>query len=99
MQAMLWYGRAAEHGDAFAMSRLASLHDDGPVSRRNPVESLKWRMLASKFSLGPADEAGDQERLRKSMNGQQIEEAERRAAEWVTTFRARAQQSAGRRPQ
>jgi len=46
-EALVWYQKAAEHGDPKAQTILGMMHEDGEGLPRDPVEAVRWFHLAA----------------------------------------------------
>lgn len=90
VQALEWFGKAAELGNAEAMKNLAVFHHGGDRRPADPKQELKWYALARlagypAAALTPAIDA-----LRAEIGDETAKEAEREALAWLQTFRQRA---------
>jgi hypothetical protein len=47
VEAVAWYTRAAEHGDADAQNNLGAMFDAGEGIPENDTEAVKWYLLAA----------------------------------------------------
>ena len=94
-QAVAWWRKAADQGDAKAQHNLGVMYADGRGVPEDDVEAHKWHDLAAR--LAPPDEqevyAGFRDALAETMTPQQIAEAQKRAAEWQAAFEERTPQS------
>lgn len=89
----LWYRRAAENGDPFGMAGLGELHVIGQGVPQDPVAALMWFDLAithgGRFYVDFRDE------IRQRMTVAQIDEAQRRADNWIAGRRDAKAMAAG----
>ena len=79
-----WYRKAAERGHAQAQSGLARMYAMGEGVPKDCVEAHKWFSLAASRAEGSGAEAAANERDRfaRTMNADQISQAQRLALEW-----------------
>ena len=86
-EAMSWYTKAAERGDASAQNNLGSMYAAGKAAPRDLVQAHKWYTLAAAHF--PPDEAAFRDKavrnadtIAAKMSAEQIAEAQRLAREW-----------------
>ena len=53
-EAMKWYRKAAEIGDAMAQFMLGAMYDSGQGTPENREEAIKWYRLAARQGVSPA---------------------------------------------
>ena len=87
-EALRWYRKAADQGDADAQFSLGFEHYEGRKAAKDNVAALMWMILASR-GVGGGGQRESQEviahfrqKVSGEMTSQQIAEAERRAREW-----------------
>jgi hypothetical protein len=87
-EALRWYRKAADQGDADAQFSLGFEHYEGRKVAKDNVAALMWMILASR-GVGGGEPRESQEviahfrqKVSGDMTSQQIAEAERRAGEW-----------------
>jgi TPR repeat protein len=73
-----WYQLASEGGDALGQLDYGQRCIAGLGVAKDPVEGLKWLLLAG--AQGQVDAQAKAESLQKSLSGEQISEAKKRAA-------------------
>ena len=81
-QAVLWYTLAADQGDAHAQSYLGLMYQNGLGVVQDYVIAHMWVNMAS--ANGHSKSAQFRDLLAKKMTLKQIEQAEKKAREWVT---------------
>jgi uncharacterized protein len=80
-EAVRWYRKAAEQGNAFAQQSLGKLYEAGEGVEQDSAEAYKWYNIASAH--------GDQvaviyrDSIVEKMTPQQIADGQRRASEFV----------------
>ena len=79
-EAVKWFQRAADQGNAIAQSILAASYANGEGAEKNFVEAYKWYNLASAQGNISATTARDN--LAASMTPDQIAEAQRLSSEF-----------------
>jgi TPR repeat protein len=84
-QAVAWYEKAAEQGDAIAQYNLGLMYVRGQGIRKNYVEAHKWWSLAE--AKGDRSAGKNRQVVEKLMTPEQLAEAQRRASEWRTVRR------------
>jgi hypothetical protein len=89
-EAMTWYKKAAENGDADAQYILGVIYELGEGIPQNYIEACKWYILAAAQSQPDANAIKFRDNLEQKMTPQQIAEAQRLAKE----FRPKADNSA-----
>jgi Sel1 repeat len=77
----LFESRASE-GSADAAFSLALLHRNGQGLRADPIESLKWMLIAANFGLNPVQSFSFEQAI-QSLSMDQKQEAKRRADDWL----------------
>ena len=82
VQAAIWFGKAAEQGNAMAQYNLGYMAAKGQGVPQDQVQALMWFKLAATQGDKRAVES-----LGKLMTPAQIEEAEKRAREWLRNHR------------
>ena len=80
-----WFRRSAENGYAFAMFSLALMYRDGNGVPSDDIEAHKWFDLASALNFDPRAQF-QRDLIARRMTGEQIDEAQRRAQEWINAF-------------
>jgi TPR repeat protein len=94
-QAAEWFREAAEQGEPEAMFELGAAHFTATGVNRDAVEAYKWFSL----SVALGSDAPEERRKRFAdrldttairMTPEQVAEGQRRAAEWLAAFKARA---------
>jgi TPR repeat protein len=53
-QAVNWYRKSADRGDASAMKQLGKLYESGQGVPKNPAEAREWYARAAKLEANPA---------------------------------------------
>ena len=76
-----WFTAAAEQGDGDAQAFLAGMIERGEHTDRDPVEALKWALLACQAEGAPGAEV--RARLLGDLSAEQVAEAKRREATWL----------------
>jgi len=76
-----WFRKAAELGDARAMSNLGFMYAEGRGVPKDDVLAYMWVNLSGAHGDENARELRDM--LEKWMSGNQIEEAQRLSREWM----------------
>ena len=85
-QALRWYRLAADQGYEKALYNMGLSYEQGRGSAADNVRAYKWYLLARQRGSGPA--ATRLMTLWVKMNGDDIAEAERLAAEWRDEYAA-----------
>ena len=85
-RAALWYGRAAEQGNAFAQSSLGYMYMKGDGVPRDTVQAHKWFSLAADQNYATAADARDA--IANAMAPDEIESAKRLAEGWLAAHGA-----------
>ncbi len=80
VQALSWYRKAAEQGDASAQSSLGAMYIIGEGVPKDFVTAYMWRNLAAAQGHEIAKKARDT--LESSMTPAQIAEAQKLSREW-----------------
>ena len=80
VEAVKWYRRAAEQGDADGQMWLWGMYHDGEGVPKDEVEALKWVLLAA--AQGDEYAKFGAPSLRRLLTPEQCAEAERRAREF-----------------
>ena len=83
--AAFWFRRSAENGYVYAMYSLGLLYRDGDGVMRDDIEAHKWFNLASALNFDPKAQF-QRDLIARRMSREAIEEAERRAQEWLNAF-------------
>jgi hypothetical protein len=83
-EAVRFLREAAAQGDAAAQSELGSMYENGEGVTQDSVEAYKWMKLASlsRNRAGRSDLANRCRTLAERMSRAEVNEAERRTAEW-----------------
>jgi DNA-binding NarL/FixJ family response regulator len=82
-----WYQEAAEKGDPQAQLKLAELHREGRDLPKDTVAAYAFYLLFGRTSEEQRRRAHlAKEKLLATMTAEEIVEAERRAAEWLTRY-------------
>lgn len=101
-KAFEWFSRSAEMGNAEAMKNLAVFYRDGLGGQTaDPLQEMKWYVLARAAGF-PAQAINPAiEKVRATLNEDQLKKVEADAQAWVTAFqeRQRAQQAAAQSAQ
>jgi TPR repeat protein len=79
-EAVKWYRRAAEQGDAGAQHNLGLMYDKGRGVAQDYVQAHKWLNFAA--TKGDSWSVMARDLLASKMTPQQIAEAQRLAREW-----------------
>ncbi len=79
-EAVEWYRRAADGGDAQAMALLATSYMQGKGVQRDPLKAYAWYALASEAGHPNADRARDA--IATQMSEGQVAEASELADQW-----------------
>ena len=84
--ALKWHARAAAQGHHRAQNNLGTIYYTGAGTTRDSVEAWKWLTLATKGLQGQARDIARQNitAIEKELSRPDLEEAERRVAEWKT---------------
>ncbi len=80
-EALLWFTAAAEQGDGDAQAFLAGMIERGEEVDRDPVEAMKWALLACQAEGEPGAEV--RARMLAELSAEQVDDAEERAAVWL----------------
>ena len=86
MQAVTWYRKAADQGDATAQFNLAILYDNGEGVPKDYAEAYSWYNLAG-ISIDGARKRRDE--IEKSLSGEQKARAQQRSTELHKEIEAR----------
>lgn len=89
-QAAKWYRKAAEHGYAYAQFNLAGMYKNGEGVVEDYVEAYKWILLAGMNGLDVSIQKMD---LQEKLSPSGIEEAQKRAREFVEKKTLAAEQT------
>ncbi len=81
-EAVQWFRRAAQQGVPGAQTNLGLLLAQGRGAPADPVEALKWFLLAA--AQGHASAIKDRDLLQPELTAEQIAEAQKRAAQFVS---------------
>ncbi len=79
-QALFWFRRAAEHGNAMLLTSLGRMYEHGNGVPKDVVQAQKWYILGAGGGDKLAAELRDA--LAKQMTPGQIFQAQERAREW-----------------
>ena len=80
-EAVKWYRKSAEQGDADAQNNLGALYSKGEGTEQNFIEALKWFIISTKNGS-----EGGQKNIRiveKRMSYEQISQAQKLANDWM----------------
>lgn len=83
-EAVSWFNKAAEQGEADAQFLLGRMYYDGNSISTDYVEAYKWFTIASANGVRVAPRYRDG--IARSMTAEQISEGERRSADWLEKF-------------
>ena len=84
--AVKWFRKAADHGYPLAQHNLGWMYANGYGVPKDYVTAYMWQLLAANGTNGTNDKVGRiLEILKNSLTPAQIEEAQRRAADWRPT--------------
>jgi len=86
-EAVKWYRKAAEQGDASAQSKLGRLYTIGIGVVKNDLLAYQWHLLASAKGMESSQE--NMSLLEKILNAEQRAEGQRLATEWQAAFEKR----------
>ncbi|MDA1306902.1 MAG: sel1 repeat family protein, partial [Acidobacteria bacterium] len=91
VEAVAWYRKAADQGDAAAQYNLGAMYFKGEGVPQDYVEAHKWRNLAASRATGDEQKkyAETRDATAKAMTPAQIAEAQRLAREWQAAFEQR----------
>jgi uncharacterized protein len=86
-EAVKWYRKAADQGDAFAQLNLANMYDNGQGVPQDDVQALKWfNLAAARLPTSETDRhkqaVENRDRLASKMTPAQIADAQKLAQEW-----------------
>jgi TPR repeat protein len=84
-QAVAWYRRAAEQGNALAQNNLGRMYGEGQGVPQDAVHAHMWFNLAASRESNPerrSTMAKNRDNLAARMTREQIAEAQRRARDW-----------------
>ena len=81
-QAAKWYSIAAEQGNVGCQYRLGAMYSEGRGVEKCNIQAHKWLNLAAMRGISKAAALRDE--LEEKMTDAQIEEAQKRAREWMT---------------
>jgi len=83
-EAVRWYRKAADQGDAGAQINLSGMYERGDGVPQDYVQAHLWINLAASRASGETRSNGprSRDRLARKMTAQQIAEAQRLAREW-----------------
>jgi TPR repeat protein len=97
-EAAKWYTKAAEQGNASAQWVLANMYHEGTGVLEDYVEAYKWAILTvnGTDADSQADAGHLRDVLRQQMTPTQIEEAQRRAKDFLNQRERNSTQSIGR---
>jgi TPR repeat protein len=85
-EAAYWYREAANRGNLLALYNLGTIYAKGRGVEKNYILALKWLKLAEIGGLKKAK--NNIMAVSKSLNTDQVKEAEIKAAEWLSKFRS-----------
>jgi TPR repeat protein len=78
--AVKWYSKAAEQGDAYAQCKLGTFYTIGVGVAKDDVIAYMWANLA--VASGNEDAIKMREYLEKKMTAEQVAEAQRLSRDW-----------------
>lgn len=84
-ESMKWLNRAAELGHPKAALELGEAHWKGDGVQKDLVTAYMWIWLALRAKAQGAD--ADEQALHKEMSSKQVDQAKRKANEWITRHR------------
>jgi hypothetical protein len=82
-EAIKWYRKAADQGDALAQYNLGMRYKEGDGLPLDPVEAYKWLSLAAAQKITDATAALDE--LKRTMTREQVAEGRHRAEAFAPT--------------
>ena len=87
-QALQWFRKAAEKGNAPAQSNLGLLYAKGQGTPKDYVEAEKWLILAAARTSGDSrnDIVTARDAVARALTPVQLAEAQKRAREWTEAF-------------
>jgi len=91
VEAVRWYRKAPEQGDASAQSNLGLMYSVGQGVPQDDIEGMKWYILAAMSSSPGADRdlaTKSHDNFAKNLKPDQIAKAQRLAREWTVKFAA-----------
>ncbi len=91
-QALAWYRKAAEQGNAKAQHNLGLMYGTGNGVPKDYVEAHKWYNLAAAAHASAESQkawARVRDSLEKEMTPQQVADAQKLAREWQAAFEKR----------
>jgi predicted aspartyl protease len=99
-QAVAWYRKAADKGDAVAQNNLGLMYSSGQGVLQDNVRAYMWFSLAASGSDGATRQKAVKERddLAANMTPAQIAEARRQAGEWKPSSRVGDPRGSGGAP-
>jgi GDP-D-mannose dehydratase len=80
VEAVKWYCKAAEQGDAQSQFNLGSCYEYGRGVTKDLIQAYKWLNLAA--ATGKSGAENKRENIEKEMTADQIAEAQRLSREW-----------------
>ena len=80
VQAVSWFRKAAEQGDAYAQTNLGVMYYSGRGVPQDYVQAHMWWSLAA--AKGDADAINNLDQIAAKMTPAQIAEAQKLAREW-----------------
>lgn len=86
-EAVTWYCKAADQGNAEAQHRLGIAYFDGQGVTQDYVEAHKWFNIAA--TNGHADATAMRDSIAKKMTPPQIAEAQKHSSAWMVDFEKR----------
>jgi TPR repeat protein len=81
-EALAWYRRAAEQGNADAQYALGTLHAETKSSLRDPVEACRWLTIASRASYPNARRALLS--VERKLSQRDLDDCRKLAEDWMT---------------
>ena len=84
-QAVNWYRKAADQGDANAQRNLGNMYEDGRGVPRDYIQAHMWRNLAASHLTDPTNRANavkNRDTVAAKMTPAQIGEAQRLVSAW-----------------
>ncbi|MEY4635371.1 MAG: hypothetical protein RJA55_1169, partial [Acidobacteriota bacterium] len=90
-QAVAWYRKAADQGDADSQYNLGVMYRNGQGVPQDYVESHKWRNLAASRASAENQKryAEGRDAVATQMTPAQLAEAQQRASAWLAAFEKR----------
>jgi TPR repeat protein len=85
VQALKWYGKAAEQGHALAQFNLGGMYGSGRGVKRDALRSFMWLTLAA--DAGDVAAASNRKKVALDMTPEAIAEAQELARRWRAQHR------------